>query len=174
MTDPTAVEEPLVDPAALSGFPGAPYTDTVVAAASASIRADAGWHIAPQRTETLTLDHHGGVWLVLPTLHLVEVAEVRNADGDVVDGWTASRAGVLHRERGFPAGLGAVDVDLTHGYAACPPELLPVIAERCQTSTVNRSVSQEQSGKEMLTFLPPPGSRRMRRELRHYVIPPRP
>jgi hypothetical protein len=44
----------LVSPYDLEDFPGAPFSDTLVDAAVSEIRGEAGWHIAPQVTETLT------------------------------------------------------------------------------------------------------------------------
>ena len=46
----------LLGPNELSGFPGAPFTDQVVDSAVAALRAAAGWHIAPSRTETVAVD----------------------------------------------------------------------------------------------------------------------
>jgi hypothetical protein len=171
---------PLVLPSDLEGFPGAPFADALVAAASASVRADAGWHIAPVIEDTVTLDSDGGCSLMLPSLHVVEVlgvSDVIDPDNPVVlSGWRNNAAGVLQRTAGFPAGLAVIEVDLTHGYDECPPELLPVVAERCQAAGVNRTVSQEQSGQEMVSYIgggPAPGSR-MPRALRHYKLPARP
>jgi hypothetical protein len=53
------------------------------AATVAEVRAFCGWHIAPEVTETLTLDGPGGYVLVLPTLHLVDLVSVTN-DGTAV------------------------------------------------------------------------------------------
>lgn len=118
----------LVTSVELDGLPGAPFDDSIVSIASAQVRADAGWHIAPVVTETLTVDSNGGALLVLPTRRIVSVTAVRDVTtgSDVVSGWTRS-GGYLYRSRGFPAGV--LEVDLTHGYAFTPPDLLPVIAD---------------------------------------------
>jgi hypothetical protein len=171
---------PLVLASDLTEYPGAPFADALVESASASVRADAGWHIAPVIEDTVTLDSDGGCSLMLPSLHVVEVlavSDVTDADNPVVlSGWRNNAAGVLQRGAGFPAGLATVEVDVSHGYDECPGELLPVIAERCQAAGVNRTVSQEQSGQEMVSYVgggPVPGSR-MPRALRHYKLPARP
>ena len=128
----------LVAPAALADFPGAPFTDALVDSAVSAVRGEAGWHIAPAVIETLVVESVGG-HLFLPTLQLTAVTAVRDVTNEdavavTVTGWRSQatarfRAGVLHlasRTRG-----GVFEVDVTHGYTECPPELLPVLARRC-------------------------------------------
>lgn len=136
-------------PADLVDFPGAPFPPSIVEAACEAVRRDARWHIAPPVTETVTVDSGGGTLLVLPTLRMTAVTEVRDVTGDapeVLTGWRKSSAGLLYRSSGWPVGLAAVEVDLTHGHDVCPPELLPVIAARCQWALVDSTVSQQSSG----------------------------
>lgn len=133
--------EPLVTPEQMTGVDGAPFSQAVLDAASASIRGEARWHIAPVITETVTLDSVGGRVLVLPTLRLVSVESVVDDEGVPIEGWKMSKAGMLSREAGWPCGFGAVVVTMTHGYEACPADLLPIIGDRTQ-----RRVSQQSSG----------------------------
>src|SRR5690606_40983530 len=63
--------------------------------------------------------------LILPTLRLVSVSEVRDMTGDeprVLTGWRMSQAGMLSRRGGWPSGFGAVEVDVVHGYEQCRAE----------------------------------------------------
>lgn len=163
---------PLVDSSDLDGFPGAPFDPLRIAEASASIRAEAGWHIAPEVSETLTLDHSGGRLLCIPTLRLRGVDEVRDVrDPDnvsVLDNWTVSRTGLLYRADGWPSGFGAIEIDLTHGYDYCPGELIPVVAARCQAAAVLSTVKQESSGSESVTYMGGPGTDR---RVHRYRIP---
>ena len=126
----------LVSPVDLSEFPGAPYSDTVVDAAAARLRNEAGWHIAPLREETLTLDGTDGQFLILPTLKLVEVTEIRDVSSAtpvILTGWRASRTkGMVYRDCGWPCGFESIEVDLSHGYDAVPADLLPEVARYCQ------------------------------------------
>lgn len=143
--------EPLVQATDLQGFPGAPFSDAVVAAASGAIRTEADWHIAPEVTETLELETHLSRVVLLPTLRVKEVTAVRNADdGKVLTDWRVNKStGVLLKRVGtWPE---FIEVDLTHGYAECPPELLPVIAERAQRGAAGL-VRQESLGSRSVTY----------------------
>ncbi|WP_116051683.1 hypothetical protein [Amycolatopsis palatopharyngis] len=139
----------LVTPAELNDFPGAPFTDSIVDAAVAALRRDAGWHIAPVVTETRVINANGGVFLLLPTRHLVDVTAVRDTSGESpvdVTGWRKSQSGVLYREYGWPGGFETIEADMVHGYAETPPELLPLIALYSQLQQVNATVTQEALG----------------------------
>lgn len=145
----------LIAPADLTEFPGAPFAASQVAAAAGQIRDICGWHIAPSQAETLTLDTDGSTVLPLPTLKVTAITEIRDVTGDtpaVLTGWRFSSAGILVRAAGWPTGVAAVEVDLTHGYDACPDALLPVIAERCQLFNRDGSIRQESLGSRSATF----------------------
>lgn len=135
----------LVSPVELDVFPGGPFDAAVVDAAAAEIRGVAGWHIAPEQTETVTVDGTGGAVLVLPTLLIVSVSEVRDVTGDtpeVLDDWEIRKGGMLYRRQGWPRRLQSVEVDLTHGHPAVPEDLLPVIAQAANGTTRDPDVSQ--------------------------------
>jgi hypothetical protein len=139
----------LVTPDELVGFPGAPFGDQIVDAAVGEVRGEARWHIAPSRTETLTLDSDGGTRLVLPTLRLAAVSAVRDTSGDTpvdIADYRWSKSGILYRFGGWPCGFQAVEVDVVHGYDSCPPELLPVVAGRAQASAINWNVASRAIG----------------------------
>lgn len=146
----------LVTPDELAEFPGAPFTDAAVDAVVARLRREAGWHIAPQKTETVTVDGVSTRLLPLPTLELTDVTEVRDvtdaASPVVVTDWRAARAGVLRRGGGWPRGYLSVEADITHGYAECPADLLPVIATLCKLAIVDGEVEQESLGSWSVTL----------------------
>lgn len=102
-----------------------------LAAAGAAVRAECGWHIAPRVTETVTLDGDGGNLLVLPSLHVVTVTAVTDADDVALDDWSLSSLGLLERTgcRLWPKGYGSVKVTLTHGLTKAPPDLVAVVVE---------------------------------------------
>lgn len=130
-------------------LPGAPFTDTQLDGAVAAVRLAAGWHIAPQRTETIALDVNWPTrWLALPTRKLVSVTEVRDADtGEVVDPVhyrVSHDLATLRLRYSWPVGYEAVEVDLVHGYDECPPELLPVIAGAVTQQGRDQTIRQVQ------------------------------
>ncbi|WP_043642987.1 hypothetical protein [Nocardioides alkalitolerans] len=127
----------LVSPDDLASYPGAPFTQGEIDNASATVRSWAGWHIAPERNETVTVETEGGRRaIMLETLHLSAVTAVRDVTHaghtavltDLPTHPTARfRAGILSRRSGWPCG--AVEITFTHGHATCPAELRAVIAE---------------------------------------------
>lgn len=139
----------LASPDDLSGFPGAPFTAGVVDGAVGGLRSVARWHIAPSITETLTLDCDGGTRVVLPSLHVTAVTAVRDLSGSTpaeITGFRWSKAGILFRAGGWPCGFQVLEVDIVHGYAECPPELLPAIAAACQSVGVGRHLASKGIG----------------------------
>lgn len=122
-------DQPLLDAAALTGFPGAPFPQSVVDAAAGYVRSVAGWHIAPEVTETVFLETGGAAVALLPSLLVSEVAAVRDEDGNVLSDWKVRPNGVLKRAAGWPD---LIEVDIVHGHAACPPELVAVVAEHAK------------------------------------------
>ena len=120
----------LVNWSELDALPGAPFSEEIVDIAVAQLRADAGWHIAPVVTETLTVNSNGGNLLILPTRRIVAITAMRDVTSGsaAVTGWTRSIAGAYRLYGpGFPAGV--LEVDLTHGYETMPADLLPVVAD---------------------------------------------
>lgn len=144
--------EPLIDPGTIVGFPS-----EAVARAAAEVRDEAGWHIAPVITETLTLNGRGGQVLVVPSLRIVEVIAARDvtdpASPRVLGGWRVDKsAGLLHRDAGWPRGVASVEVELRHGFTACPLPLHGVIRERCQLAGINPGVRSESLASRSVQF----------------------
>lgn len=161
--------EPLVSETDLADFPGAPFSPSTVQAAAGQVRRICGWHIAPSLTQTLTLDHDGSGVLYLPSLYVTDVASVKDLTGSTpreVSRWRWSGAGMI--EGHFPAGFRAVEVTLTHGYEACPADLLPVLASRTQ-----RRAMQESLGSRSVSYSAE-GDRAFESTLESYRLGPRP
>lgn len=115
--------------------------------AEAVVRSWCGWHIAPERTETVLLDTTASPYLMLPTLRLVAVTAV-TLDGDTVDLSTVewSESGYLRRHWGttpvsprtWNAGPRRVAVTFTHGFEVPPPGVTGVVqalAKRAKANT---------------------------------------
>lgn len=123
----------MVTPDDLSGLPGAPFTDAEVDAAVQTVRNVAGWHIAPEAEDTVTLDVvRGETVLRLPTRKLVSIQEIRDVDTSTAIDPSRYRVsasfGQVRRKYGFwPCGYGRVEVDMTHGYAEPPADLLALL-----------------------------------------------
>lgn len=145
----------LVNPSDLNGFPGAPFSEQIVDSAVAELRREAGWHIAPGITETVVVDGSHTTVLLLPTLRLTAVTEVRDVSSDTpeaLEQWRSIRRGALYRRCGWPCGLEVVEVDMTHGFAETPADLLPVIAEKARLGVSDERVSSETAGGESISY----------------------
>lgn len=161
---------PLVDAADLEGQPGAPFTDAQVSTAADVVRRAAGWHIAPEVTQTVTLDHDGSSVLQLPSLHVTDVAAVRDVTGPEprdLTGWRWSAAGMISGR--FPSGFRAVEVEFTHGYESAPEALYGVIA-----GATSGRIRTHQAGPFSITYADDQGSTNPQAVLSRYALPPRP
>jgi hypothetical protein len=142
----------LFAPEDLAGLPGAPFDSELVLQAGEAIRNAAGWHIAPVVTETLEVDSPGGFNLYLKTKRLTAVSEVRDVTaGTVLTGYTFNRLGRLTRASGWPLNDHLLEVDVVHGYAEVPPELLRLGASLARGED-NRTVRQQTAGPFSTTY----------------------
>ena len=160
-------ETPMVDAENVNAIlpPGVSVTQDTVDAIASSIQNECGWHIAPIKAETVTLDSDGGTVLQLPTLHMTGLTSVTLTEtGEALPvsletGW--SEAGMLslgprsfipgghwassrRSHKQFPAGFRAITVSFTHGYETCPAELIRFIA---MTVNQRRIVSETLVGR---------------------------
>jgi hypothetical protein len=108
------------------------------ARAEATVRAYCGWHIAPVKDETLTLDGPGTGTLMLPSLHVLDVLSITEDEILLTPlDYAWSQAGMVRR---FASGCWQVDrqprwtgnfravvVEITHGFTDWPPDVLVVI-----------------------------------------------
>ena len=140
------VDQPLLNAAALTGFPGAPFTAAVVDPAAGHVRALCGWHVAPVVTETVTVETGASSVVLLPSLRVVSVAEVRDEDGNVLTGWKVRPNGVLRIPGGWPD---VIEVDLKHGHESCPSELAAVVAEHARRVSAGGVKAESLSGRSV-------------------------
>jgi hypothetical protein len=103
------------------------------AQADQAIRDYCGWHIAPTTTETVTVDGSGLATLFLPSLHVLAVSAVLDAGVALVqdlDYWLRP-GGVLVRSNlvGWTGRLGGVQMEITHGFAEVPADLVGVATD---------------------------------------------
>jgi len=99
--------------------------------AEAEVRAYCGWHIAPSREETLTLDGPGSCTLLLPSLHVTAISKiVENGDELTTDDYVWSASGLVERittGRSWTAMPRSIEVTLTHGWTTPPPDVSAVV-----------------------------------------------
>lgn len=101
---------------------------TLVRQAQGTVRRYCGWHIAPEVTETLTLNGSGSRSLWLPSLYVTDIGSITDCgttvDADDYD-WSAN--GYVQRRTGcWTFRARQIVVDLTHGYEEIPDELIGV------------------------------------------------
>lgn len=120
----------------------------MVDAAEAVVRAHCGWHIAPSRTETITLVGSSASALFLPSLHVTAVTSVTE-DGTVLDlaDVLVSDAGVLTRLPGvsWTTPDKTVAVNYTHGYAEVPADVKLIVLSLA-SRLPSTGVTREQAG----------------------------
>ncbi|MGZ4530734.1 MAG: hypothetical protein ACXVXP_00110 [Mycobacteriaceae bacterium] len=116
--------------------------------AEALVRGFCNWHIAPSRTETITLPGSGGWLLMLPSLHVTAVASI-TSDADpalTTDDYDWSEAGVLTARTALWTGR-SISVAFTHGYDTPPAEVTAIVQAVAQRAIDNPgSKSREQAG----------------------------
>jgi hypothetical protein len=127
----------MFDVADLAGFPGE-FSPEMVDAAVASIRADAGWHIAPVVTETITVFGDGGRVLFLPSLRVISVASVKVLGVVPLSNWQLGNGGTLYAPYGWA--YGPLQVTFTHGYETAP-DLIPEVVARISSYSRDPSVT---------------------------------
>lgn len=138
----------LTSPTEMTHLPGAPFTAAEVDGAVAALRTYLGWHIAPVKTETVSMDVLPAEQVLrLPTRKLESVVAVRRTSDAVV--YTATvyevskaRARVRRKGAYWPDGYEAVEVDMTHGFDACPPELLSALGQVILAGRRDRGIRQ--------------------------------
>lgn len=93
-----------------------------------TVRAYCGWHIAPSRSETVSVEGGGARVLLLPSLHVTSTTEVRDESGTVLAGWKVRENGVARAgscERWDCEVL--YEFDLVHGYNEMPAEVQEIV-----------------------------------------------
>lgn len=135
-----------------------PNADTLLAAASGSIRSFCGWNITREVVQDAELDAYGGSLLVLPTLHLVSIESLYVDDAYLEDrtDYRWSRRGLIRRmPRGtcWPNDYGCIRYSITHGYEECPPEVAALcVALAKRADVVPTGILQKQVGGISLQF----------------------
>lgn len=100
-----------------------PETASLIARGYAAARRFCGWHVAPIKSEVLTLDGAGGRLLRLPTLRIVTLTSIVD-DGDalVPADLYISKSGLVEKRTGglWSTKLGSIVVTMEHGFDSAP------------------------------------------------------
>lgn len=91
---------------------------TPEASAESLVRAECGWHVAPEITETMVVNGSGTRHLFLPTLRIKSILEVK-VNNQIIDisNMDYDEGGILYHPSGvWPNRVGSVKVTLTHGF----------------------------------------------------------
>lgn len=105
------------------------------------VRDYCGWHIAPERTVVKAVAGSGARELMLPSLHIVAVAEVIE-DGNLVDAssYVVHEEGFLTRSAAWETwGTGVITVTFDHGFGPTqvPPAVIGVVMAVAQRGVDN-------------------------------------
>ena len=114
------------------------------------IRGYCHWHIAPTRTETITVDGPGGDLLALPTQRLTDVASITN-DGTVVTDPEWSQSGLVRIGYRWSSKMRGVVATITHGYELWPDELEALALDIISMSS-RGGAKQVSSGAHQVSF----------------------
>lgn len=133
--------------------------ELALAAAVGEVVDFCGWHIAPQRTDTVTVDGSGSPIQALPTMRLVDLVSVTE-DGTAVDvsdvQW--SEAGYLWRSTSWTRRLRGVVAEIEHGYATTPATIVSIVcAAAARGLSMVPGVARESSGGESISYTPGEG-----------------
>lgn len=128
-----------------------------VRAAEDLVRQYCGWHIAPSEEHVVTLDGKGGTTLVLPTLHVTEIASI------VEDGVTLpatayewSTSGLVDRVNGYwPRKYRSIVVTMTHGVEAYPWAVREFIKQLVESGAGQSPMTRAQVGQVVVTYAAP-------------------
>jgi hypothetical protein len=115
------------------------YDADAVLAAEDQVRDYCGWHIAPSRTETLTLDGTGTAILLLPTVYVTAITSIVENGVTILGtpnyGYTWSEGGLVERIGAYWTWKRrAISITLTHGYPVCPASVRREVARLAAAS----------------------------------------
>lgn len=135
----SALPIPFAYPSQLSAFTNGdiaesdPRAALLLAGVTASIQRYCGWHIAPARAETVTLDGTGGNTLYLPSLKVNSITSI-TVEGEALDlsliEWSRITGMVRRNDHlCFPDVWGGIVVTFNSGYATVPPALVQIVLQ---------------------------------------------
>lgn len=132
-----------------------PRAPILLGGAVAAIRNYCHWHVSPSREETLTMDGHGGRIQRLPSFHVTDVQEVKDA-GVLLEyrtGYRWSESGMLSRTHGeWSNEFRDVEITFTHGHASTPELVSVALAVVSRALASPMGATREQAGQMAVTW----------------------
>lgn len=165
MTEPFPEPAPMgldqITPATLSEYTGGkikaadPRSELLIRGAVAAIRRYCRWHISPEREDIVILDGRGGTMQRLPSIHVVDIAEVLDGDSVLVfkQDYRWTQAGLLSRSHGrWSPHFRDVQVTMVHGFEDVPDlvALVHSVVSRAMASPLG--ATREQAGAMAVTW----------------------
>jgi hypothetical protein len=145
--------------------------------AQGRIRRYCGWHIAPEVTETITLDGTGSSSLWLPSLYVTDIASI-TVEGvlESADNYDWSANGYVNARYGtWSCRPRQIVVELTHGYADIPDELVEVAVAMAARGTASPGGPKRQTVGPFSVEWDIPGPLQHERDILDlFKLPPRP
>lgn len=123
------------------------YDPNAILAAEDQVRDFCGWHVAPSRTETITVDGTGTTTLVLPSTYVTAINSITE-DGVVLASayYSWSQNGIVDKLYGaWTYKRRSIQVNLTHGYPTCPAAVRREVARLAAASYANPAPLDELS-----------------------------
>lgn len=149
---------------------------TLVEQAQATIRAYCGWHVAPNITETITLDGTGNRHLWLPSLFVTDVTAIVDEGTTLTtEDYDWSESGYLERRSGYwSIRPRQIQVTLKHGLEDIPADVVGVAVGLAARAAVSPAgVRREAAGAVSLEYELGRLLQDERSILDRYKLPPR-
>jgi len=126
-----------------------------VEAATQAIRDYCGWHVAPVKEDTLTLDGTGTDTILLPSRLVVDVTRVQVRGEELpASSYEWSTIGALRRLNGvWPNSYRSIEVTLKHGFTdmSVLADVVQSISERVRLDPTG-AVSTQRAGTQQVGF----------------------
>lgn len=137
-----------------------PRLQGLIDGATAAVRRYCGWHIAPEYTETVTLDGPGGALLNLPTLHVTALGPVVELGTPLVPydyntgtgSYEWSKLGSVLRHGWWTKRYRAVTVTMTHGFDSAPDVAQIIMQVVAAAVSSPMGATREQAGQVSVSW----------------------
>jgi hypothetical protein len=138
-------------PDLLTGMDITDINPSAATAAARRVRDYLGWHLAPSYTESVTTQGRG--WWRLDTIKIITVNSIIDVDnGETVPDvlWEGGRVWSRHSQV-----TRRVTINFTHGFIACPADVLNFVRDLAKAGQQYRQRSQASIGQVNVSYREP-------------------